>query len=985
MTKFMRSTTFAAVLLLSALAAMAQVTTGNLSGRVVSDGVPLPGVTVSVSSPSLQGVRTAVTDVNGNYLIGALPPGRYQVRFEIEGLETVNRLADVNIASTARADAEMRLAGVTEAITITASAPAVAETTEVQTTVESSLVEELPLGRTLIATVNLAPGVNQNGPGGNTTISGAQSFDSVFYIDGAVVNEVLRGQPLDVFIEDALEETTVLTGGISAEFGRFTGGVVTAVSKSGGNEFTGSLRDSITNPAWTGTSPLGEEKADSDILETYEATFGGRIIRDRLWFFTAGRFFERSTPEFFFDSTSAFDYGREQRRLEGKLTGQITQRHSLVGSMLKLEDEETNYCANGCYEPSTLDLSRQTPQEKLAFAYNGVISSSFLVEALVTGSELRFQNSGAEPGDFVTATPVYDYFNDAFFGAPLFGSALGDKVRKTENVLLKGSWYASTASLGTHNIVFGYDDFLNSLKEDNSQSGSDFMIYAFTSPTRDANGNVLATLGEGDYIIWWPILEASRGNEFTTKSFFVNDKWDLNSHWSFNLGVRFDSNEGVDQAGAKVADDSSISPRLGTTWDVRGDGRLRVNATYGQYASKVANGNVGDAASPAGSPSILYWYYGGPTITGVSTQEALEQMWSWFQSVGGTDNRDWLISGGTAGIQSQIREELTSPTMNEWTIGLSSLIGTKGFVRLDYQNREWDNFYGAVQRLDTGSAFDPLRGEDVPITLTENVDGFVREYDAILVQGGYQITNRLNVGGNYTWSELRGNVEGETAGSGPIAATSFDYQPELLNYDRRAPVGNLGADQPHKLRAWISYDQPTSFGDFNVSLLQRFDSGTPYSVAGLIDVHQTDACPQCPVNPGYVEVSEDNAYYFSDRGEFRWDDVTATDFALNYNLPVYGAELFMQAEVVNLFDNDAQIAGDTTVRTAGSSLCRQGSNGPDPGARCLAFNPFTETPVEGIHYQKGPNFGNARTPTTLLTQGDFQLPRTYRFSLGLRF
>lgn len=983
------------LLVLFATSLVAQ-TTGTLSGNVTSDGAPLPGVMVTATSPSLQGERTAYSDVNGNYTIGALPPGQYQVRFEIAGLETVTRTVNVSVASTARANAAMRVSAVAEAITITAEAPTVVETTEVQSSFDENFVEELPVARTLVGTVSLAPGVTQNGPNNNVTISGAQSFDSVWYVDGAVVNEVLRGQPLDVFIEDALDETTVLTGGISAEFGRFTGGVVSAVSKSGGNEFSGSIRDSLTNPAWSETTPLDEPKGESELNEVYEATLGGRIIRDRLWFFTAGRFFERETPEFFTESTTPFTYGREQTRLEGKLTGQITQKHSLVGSYLDLQDEETNYCAFGCWEPSTLDESREVPQEKMAITYNGVMTSNFLVEALYSASELRFIDSGSTITDFATGTPIYDFFGGSFLGAPIFGSALGDKIRDSENFILKGTYYLSTSNLGTHNIVAGYDDFTNSILEDNSQSGSDFMIYTFSAPER-VNGVVHPTFSEGDYIIYWPILQRSRGNDFTTQSFFVNDKWDLNSNWSFNVGVRYDQNEGVDQAGAKVADDSTISPRLAATYDVRGDGRLRVTGTYGEYASKVSNGNIGDAASPAGSPSYLFWYYGGPTISGLPSDQALAQMWEWFQGEGGVENRGsiftgegWLLGGGTAGIQSQIRRQLESPTMNEFTIGLSSAIGSRGYVRLDYQNREWENFYGSVQTLDTGSAFDPLRGGNVPITLTENVDGFVREYDAIILQAGYQLTQRLNVGGNYTWSELKGNVIGETAGSGPVSSTSFQYQPELLNYAQRAPIGLLPQDQTHKVRAWFAYDQPTPFGNFNVSLLQRFDSGTPYSAVGFIDVDQRvddgrPDCPQCVPNPGYAEVSTDNPYFFSERGAFRWDDVSATDLAVNYSLPLAAVELFVQAELLNAFDGDAQVGGNTTVLTANNGGCVQGANGPEPGARCLTFNPFTETPVEGVHYQFGPSFGDPRTPTSQIIQGDFQLPRTYRFSLGLRF
>src|SRR5207253_10962640 len=128
--------------------------------------------------------------------------------------------------------------------------------------------------------VSLAPGTTQSGPNQATTISGAPSFENLFLVDGATVNENLRGQPHDLFIEDAIQETTVLTGGISAEFGRFTGGVVTAITKSGGNEFSGSIRDSVTNDKWTslGDSINGTKNTTPQIDKVnnvYEATLGG--------------------------------------------------------------------------------------------------------------------------------------------------------------------------------------------------------------------------------------------------------------------------------------------------------------------------------------------------------------------------------------------------------------------------------------------------------------------------------------------------------------------------------------------------------------------------------------------------------------------------------------------------------------------------------------------------------------------------------------
>src|SRR6185436_10042089 len=197
---------------------------------------------------------------------------------------------------------------VAESITVTASAPAVIETTEVASNIDKQTVEELPIPRTLQAITGLQTGVvASTGTGGAISISGAYAYDSLYLVNGAVTNENVRGQTHNLFIEDAVQETTVLTGAISAEYGRFTGGVVSAITKSGGNEFSGSLRDSLTNPSWTGITPFDEPKANDDLQQTYEGTLGGYILRDRLWFFAAGRDSETTTRGFLLQSDLPYD------------------------------------------------------------------------------------------------------------------------------------------------------------------------------------------------------------------------------------------------------------------------------------------------------------------------------------------------------------------------------------------------------------------------------------------------------------------------------------------------------------------------------------------------------------------------------------------------------------------------------------------------------------------------------------------------------
>ena len=143
------------------------------------------------------------------------------------------------------------------------------------TTVEQSLLEKLPVLRTLDSAVLLNAGTNATGPnyvGKNLiSISGAQAWESLYTLNGMVLNENLRGYAYELFIEDAILETTTITSSASAEYGRFAGGVVNAVSKSGGNEFSGSFRVNMTNESWNGETPLttGQEDTNNYIYEDY--------------------------------------------------------------------------------------------------------------------------------------------------------------------------------------------------------------------------------------------------------------------------------------------------------------------------------------------------------------------------------------------------------------------------------------------------------------------------------------------------------------------------------------------------------------------------------------------------------------------------------------------------------------------------------------------------------------------------------------------
>jgi hypothetical protein len=264
-------------------------------------------------------------------------------------------------------------------------------------------------------------------------------------------------------------------------------------------------------------------------------------------------------------------------------------------------------------------------------------------------------------------------------------------------------------------------------------------------------------------------------------------------------------------------------------------------------------------------------------------------------------------------------------------------------------------------------------GSIVDLSYVENEDSLLkREYDGVQVSANYR-RERWTVGGNYTWSQSRGNWDGETSVNGPIRSGILQY-PEYKDVSWWAPEDYLSIDQRHRARVFAGYDLIASRShNLNVSLLHSYMSGTPYGVVGTISLLNRNVAgnPAYITNPGYRNPPTTTAYSFTSPSAYRTDDIQSTDIALNYSFFFGGFgkrfELFIQPEVLNVFNNDGVMAVNTTVRTRANAAGYQ------------TFNPFTETPVEGVHWDKGPDFGKPTLP------GSYQAPRTFRVSVGFRF
>ncbi|HUR80022.1 MAG TPA: TonB-dependent receptor [Thermoanaerobaculia bacterium] len=1010
-------------------------TTGSLSGVVMSEGNPLPGVTVTVSSPQLQGTRTAVSGDAGGYSFPSLPPGTYKVRFELAGMAPVEKHGSVQLSQPLKIDADLKVSSVTEAITVTAEAPAVLETTGVATSFNQEQISKLPVGRNIRDTTLLAPGVNPNGVNRQITINGGPSYDNIFMVNGVVVNENLRGQPHNLFIEDAIQETTVVTTGISAEYGRFTGGVVNTLTKSGGNEFTGSFRDSFTNPNWTETPDFPNAADPIDKTnQVYEATLGGRVIRDRLWFFAAGRKAKTATARSTFRTNIAFANGFDEKRYEGKLTAAITSNHNIVGSYLDVKNVESNNFFPSIYDEASIVESRSLPNKLSSVQYNGIFGSNLVVEANWSEKEFAFINSGGRFTDRIKGTWIQDSVTAVRMNAPVFCGVCTPEERNSGGKALKGTYFLSTRSLGNHSIAVGADRFEETRIVNNYQSASNFNILGrvidntFTG-YESIGSKVYPRFDSTTTLTWTPIFTLSNGTDLSSDAFFVNDKWDLNNRLSFNLGVRYDANDAVDADGEQISDDSNISPRLGLNWDIMGTGKHRLTANYARYATKIGDGsNVFSTAQGAGSPGAFTWTYAGPAVNAPGTpvnqlvpaDQALAILFAWFDSIGGTANTNFT-SSSYPGFGSIFRESLQTPYADEMTVGYGMQVTPRAALRLDVVHREWGNFYG--RQVNEPNAFITAPNgakSDMSVTVNDN-DYTERTYNAVELQGNWSPMTSFSIGGNYTWSKLRGNDVSEGAGTATIRNTPGEiFYPQYLSYDRRRPVGYLNQDRRHRARLWASYDLSTPIGSFAISGIESYDSGFSYEAIGGIDATGRNAnfractatiTTMCfnglAANPGYnfSAAGTTHDYFFSDRGAYHTEARLGTDLALLYTTPSFGkVSAFVRGDVLNVFNTNvivdpSQLNTDViTSRTGLAPVLNPDGTVKTINSGLRPFNPFTDTPKEcpqgntpqqcydmGANWQKGLNFGKPNSTDALQIADRALAPRTYRLSVGFKF
>ena len=978
----------ALALAVTGVAAAQGVQTGTIRGNVVDQqGLAVPGVTVTATSPALQGPRSSTTDASGAFTIPALPPGVYEVRFELSGFATISQSSNVALGLSVDQTVTMRAAAVTETVQVVAETPADIATPVVGINLAKEDIDRLATPRTIQGIATLSPALTERSPNaGQVIINGSFAFDNVFMVNGVDVNDNLFATPQNLFIEDAIQETQVLTSGISAEYGRFTGGVINAITKSGSNLFSGSWRMNFSNPTWTRETPfqVSRSQTNPDLLsKTHEGTFGGPILRDRLWFFLAGRA-EKSTAQATLPQTG-IQVIREtaNKRGELKLTGTVIDNHTIQFGMLNNPRTVSNDSGifSFAMEPDVL-IARSFPNKSYFTNYRGVLGSA-LLEGQYSQRTFRFDNSGGTDTNLITGSPFISATQCAcLYRNPYFDSS--DPTARNNRQFTVNSTFFWNAS-GRHDTKVGYEWFQSQLQGGNSQSPTSYVfdvdfVEGPTGAALDANGNVQPNFVPGEsYLEFYPAVRNATMN-VNNNSFFIQDRWVLSNRLSADLGLRFEQVKVLSTGDiTSVNTDPRFVPRLGLSWDLRGNGRSVAHVTFGQYAGRYNEAQVG-GNSPVGNPNYLPLYYQGPAGQG----------WAFATSTGMNLANYPITSAnfaGTPGVPTAnifVDEKLKTPLVNEFTLSLGNAIGQRGFAEVSYVWRKTSSMIedfttradGTTNVTLTVAGAAPLPLGTVSNIVYRNSDVPRREYQALILQTRYRLRDNLSAQWHYTL-QLRnhGNYEGEGTNLPGNTSIIGDY-PEATSEARHYPFGRLQNYQQHKMRAWLIYNMDLGWaGNVGLSGLWRVDSGGVYSLAQTRSA--TAIQTAATTAAGYPEGLGSRTVFFGGRGTEDFKGAGVFDTSITYNIPVFRSLApWLKFDTYNLFNNQKLIAWATGVSavTTGpvdalgipTTFTRSATHGTATG------NTISNTNISGIPaYPQWVGGGNGG--------------RTMRFAFGIRF
>ncbi|WP_291272744.1 TonB-dependent receptor [Geothrix sp.] len=926
--------------------------TANVTGSVQdAAGAPIAGATVRLTSPALQGVRTYSTDASGKFIARLLPPGFYTIDVTKEGMDARKITQQLGIDQTFSPKITLAKSG-GAVVEVIAAAPAVDKTdVKTATNFRNDTVDLLPNARTMEGVALLTPGVT-SGVGGRVQIRGAMTSGNLYLLDGQNVADNAYNNRGVRTIDDAIEETQVVTGAMSAEYGDVEGGVINSITRSGSNEFSGSLRWELGNPSWNATQPYQNRAALNNVLNEEKTIFlSGPILKDKLWF--AASFFktDRSTAgTISANITDAFGVGgtannpanglgagyvaqTKEIRRQAKLTWSVNQDHTVIASFMnaRIDDTNRNYSAG-----ELLSLVPQVSTSEFAnVAWRAAWSSNFTTDTRIGRKKQNLSAGGAANGQ----SPFYLVDNGFFYNNGIFNNTDGGDQRDNKTLNFKASLFWNAA--GSHQTDFGVDYYEGTRTAKNEQTPTGYIIEVIGM-------NLVNRTAWGSAI--WAYQSGSGSAKNDSYGLYVNDKWSLDQHWNFQLGLRYDKYEAKNEGGTKTAGADGLSPRLGTKYDIFGDSKHIVGASFARYNAKVLEGITNSVTSQGNPTEIDYAYIGA---SGPQSFASLQNLANYDMTSAG------IVYYNDPKLNVRLSDKLKAPTVDEFQLNYAYSFNFAGigdgYVKVTAVSKKWKNLIDySIGNM--GTVNDPT-GTPIYLNVWDNNPDAERKYKGLEIEGNFN-RNQWNFGGNVTWSELKGNYEGEGT-STPARGEGinrFNVQDGVTLYNNQdtAPYGYLTGHNPLRMRLTGNRTSNNQWGKTSVGLVYRFDSGAHYSNTRSISRARLGG-PTISSQFG----TNGTQYMDQTRGAGVYNAQAYLDLAVTHDFPLFkvaGKDVTAFGKIVigNVFNHQQQVLFGTAYAAA------TGTYGTPTGG---VNSPWVRSSTFGTDLKSASTYGTARTIT----------------------
>ncbi|HSO23136.1 MAG TPA: TonB-dependent receptor [Chondromyces sp.] len=945
MNRYLKSVTIlaaAAVLLLGVSSAVAQETTGGLRGSVKDDvGTPIAGAVVEASGPL--GTLATTTDQSGEFRFPRLAAGTYKVVAKYVGYLDAAVEVRVDLGQTPSIEFAMQQS-FKEEITVYSDTIGIDFTeSQVATSINKYEIDFLPRGRNFTDVVSFAPGTVNDPQAGGISIDGASGLENRYIIDGIDTTDPQIGSDAVPMRAEMFQEVQVKSAGYAAEFGGSTGGVINAVTRSGGNDFHGAVFVDYENNDWNGSerptlySGTGEyELYGKDDETRWDPGFylSGPILRDRLWFFASYQPGLRTTDrtvDWPNDPSDTYTQDFQVDYVVANVTANIASNFLLkLGA--NLSPYETDGLLPGRSGRSNLpDQENYAPlgvegeRETYSLIADWIATDSFVVGARAGFFHTNTEDTGiptfdlihnystSSVGDFLRATwPVMDpqwQQNPGFLSDNLQTGVNQKDIYERTAYGVDATWFFQAA--GEHSLKFGYqnEEIYNDVA---SGYNADRILYYWGRSITLSTGESAT----GEYGMFRLLNISTFGQaETNNEALFVQDAWSVTPSLTLNIGLRAES-EGVPNFGATGPDPAidfgygdKIAPRLGFAWDITGDSKWKAYGSYGIYYDvtkyEMPRGSFG------GDKWVDFWFtfdtpdpglndfnagctVGNNTIFDVPNCGAGTLVDTVDQRFNSIDPFFEELFGFPA-----VDPDLKPMESWEMQLGVDHQLTNTIQVGARYVHKEISRaiedvgfFYPGVGQVYIIA--NPGEG----IVADPQPNGLIfpkpkRDYDALELTFEKRFADNWSLRAYYTLSNLSGNYSGlansdeqnnvgDAARLSPNVSRLYDVVESMYDQNAELVYGDLATNRTHQLGAQALYN--FDFG-LSVAATQYIGSGTPVSTIG-------------DVNGGFF-------YPFGrgDLGETDW--LWQTDLSLWQRFDISKLAFSVGVTVLNLFDQDA--------------------------------------------------------------------------------